>query len=127
MNKYLESQSKQLQQMLMEDIMNYNKCKEELFEYCYKNGYTSKMIKEKIIYYMNDYSPCFYGISKNNYKKIKRLVAYRIKEKKFIYLYSLILNNDNNPKTEINRYLGCLTIDERNTFMRDIITNHKSS
>ena len=76
---------------------------------------------------MNDYSPCLYGISKNNYKKIKRLVAYRIKEKKFIYLYSLILNNDNNPKTEINRYLGCLTIDERNTFMRYIIPNHKSS
>ncbi len=127
MNKYLESQSKQLQQMLMEDIMNYNKCKEELFEYCENNGYTHNMIKEQIIYYMNDYSPCLYGISKNNYKKIKRLVAYRIKEKKFIYLYSLILNNDNNPKTEINRYLGCLTIDERNTFMRDIILNHKSS
>ena len=127
MNEYLESQSKQLQQMLMEDIMNYNKCKEELFEYCENNGYTHNMIKEQIIYYMNDYSPCLYGISKNNYKKIKRLVAHRIKEKKFIYLYSLILNNDNNPKTEINRYLGCLTIDERNTFMRDIITNHKSS
>jgi len=117
----------QKQIILMEDIMNYNKCKEELFEYCENNGYTHNMIKEQIIYYMNDYSPCLYGISKNNYKKIKRLVAYRIKEKKFIYLYSLILNNDNNPKTEINRYLGCLTIDERNTFMRDIITNHKSS
>jgi hypothetical protein len=117
----------QKQIILMEDIMNYNKCKEELFEYCENNGYTHNMIKEQIIYYMNDYSPCLYGISKNNYKKIKRLVAYRIKEKKFIYLYSLILNNDNNPKTEINRYLGCLTIDERNTFMRDIIPNHKSS
>ena len=117
----------QKQIILMEDIMNYNKCKEELFEYCENNGYTHNMIKEQIIYYMNDYSPCLYGISKNNYKKIKRLVAYRIKEKKFIYLYSLILNNDNNPKTEINRYLGCLTIDERNTFMRDITLNHKSS
>ena len=117
----------QKQIILMEDIMNYNKCKEELFEYCENNGYTHNMIKEQIIYYMNDYSPCLYGISKNNYKKIKRLVAYRIKEKKFIYLYSLILNNDNNPKTEINRYLGCLTIDERNTFMRYIIPNHKSS
>jgi hypothetical protein len=52
-------------------------------------------------------------------------VAYKIKEKKYIYLYSLILNNDNNPKTEINRYLGCLTVDERNTFMRDIVANHK--
>ena len=62
-----------------------NKCKEELFEYCENNGYTHNMIKEQIIYYMNDYSPCLYGISKNNYKKIKRLVAYRIKEKKFIY------------------------------------------
>ena len=124
----LESREQlQKQIILMEDIMNYNKCKEELFEYCENNGYTHNMIKEQIIYYMNDYSPCLYGISKNNYKKIKRLVAYRIKEKKFIYLYSLILNNDNNPKTEINRYLGCLTIDERNTFMRDIITNHKSS
>ena len=124
----LESREQlQKQIILMEDIMNYDKCKEELFEYCENNGYTHNMIKEQIIYYMNDYSPCLYGISKNNYKKIKRLVAYRIKEKKFIYLYSLILNNDNNPKTEINRYLGCLTIDERNTFMRDIIPNHKSS
>ena len=122
----LESREQlQKQIILMEDIMNYNKCKEELFEYCENNGYTHNMIKEQIIYYMNDYSPCLYGISKNNYKKIKRLVAYRIKEKKFIYLYSLILNNDNNPKTEINRYLGCLTIDERNTFMRDIVANHK--
>ena len=107
--------------ILMDDIKNYKKCKEELFEYCYKNGYTSKMIKEKIIYYMNDYSPCFYGISKNNYKKIRRLMAYKIKEKKYIYLYSLILNNDNNPKTEINRYLGCLTVDERNIFLLDIV------
>ena len=118
MNKYLESQSKQ---MLMDDIKNYKKCKEELLDYCEKNGYTSKMIKEKIIYYMNDYSPCFYGISKNNYKKIRRLMAYKIKEKKYIYLYSLILNNDNNPKTEINRYLGCLTVDERNIFLLDIL------
>jgi len=109
----------------MEDIKNYKKCKEELSEYCEKRGFTDNIIKEQIIYYMNDYSPYIYGISKNNYNKIKRLVAYKIKEKKYIYLYSLILNNDNNPKTEINRYLGCLTVDERNTFMRDIVANHK--
>ena len=130
MNKYLESRSREQlekQIILMDDIKNYKKCKEELFEYCENNGYTHNMIKEQIIYYMNDYSPCLYGISKNNYKKIRRLMAYKIKEKKYIYLYSLILNNYNNPKTEINRYLGCLTIDERNTFMRDIIPNHKSS
>jgi hypothetical protein len=48
-------------------------------------------------------------------------MAYKIKEKKYIYLYSLILNNDNNPKTEINRYLGCLTVDERNIFLLDIL------
>ncbi len=54
----------QKQIILMEDIMNYNKCKEELFEYCENNGYTHNMIKEQIIYYMNDYSPCLYGISK---------------------------------------------------------------
>ena len=115
----------QKQIILMEDIKNYKKCKEELSEYCEKRGFTDNIIKEQIIYYMNDYSPYIYGISKNNYKKIKRLVAYKIKEKKYIYLYSLILNNDNNPKTEINRYLGCLTVDERNTFMIDIITNNK--
>jgi hypothetical protein len=115
----------QKQIILMEDIKNYKKCKEELSEYCEKRGFTDNIIKEQIIFYMNDYSPCIYGISKNNYKKIKRLVAFRIKEKKYIYLYSLILNNDNNPKTEINRYLGCLTVDERNTFMKYIIANNK--
>ena len=90
----------QKQIILMEDIKNYKKCKEELSEYCEKRGFTDNIIKEQIIYYMNDYSPYIYGISKNNYKKIKRLVAYKIKEKKYIYLYSLILNNDNNPKIE---------------------------
>lgn len=105
---------------LMEDIRNYRKSKDELYEYCEKNGYTHEKIKSAIIYYMNDYSPCLYGISKNNYKKIRRIVAYKIKEKKYIYLYSLILNYEGNPKTEINRYLGCLTADERNIFLRDI-------
>ena len=106
---------------LMEDIRNYRKCKDDLYEYCEKNGYTHEKIKSAIIYYMNDYSPCLYGISKNNYKKIRRIVAYKIKEKKYVYLYSLILNYDGNPKTEINRYLACLTADERNAFLRDIM------
>jgi len=124
--EYPESH-KQLQNkiILMEDIKNYKKCKEELFEYSKKHGFTNNIIKEKIIYYMNDYCPYIYGLSKNNYKKIKRLVAYKIKENKYIYLYSLIINNDNNPITEINRYLGCLTVDERNLFMKDIIEYHK--
>ena len=37
----------QLQQqiILMEDIKNYKKCKEELSEYCEKCGFTDNMIK----------------------------------------------------------------------------------
>jgi hypothetical protein len=107
--------------ILMEDIRNYKKSKDDLYEYCENNGYTHEKMKSAIIYYMNDYSPCLYGISKNNYKKIRRITAYKIKEKKYIYLYSLILNYDSNPKTEINRYLGCLTTDERNLFLHDIM------
>jgi len=76
--------------ILMEDIRNYKKSKDDLYEYCENNGYTHEKMKSAIIYYMNDYSPCLYGISKNNYK-------------------------------EINRYLGCLTTDERNLFLRDIM------
>jgi hypothetical protein len=108
-------------EILMEDIRNYKKSKDDLYEYCENNGYTHENMKSAIIYYMNDYSPCLYGISKNNYKKIRRIVAYKIKEKKYIYLYSLILNCEGNPKTEINRYLGCLTTDERNLFLHDIM------
>jgi len=58
---------------LMEDIRNYKKSKDDLYEYCETNGYTHEKMKSAIIYYMNDYSPCLYGISKNNYKKIRRI------------------------------------------------------
>ena len=74
---------------LMEDIRNYKKSKDDLYEYCETNGYTHEKMKSAIIYYMNDYSPCLYGISKNNYKKIRRIAAYKIKEKKYIYLCNL--------------------------------------
>ena len=106
---------------LLEDIRNYKKSKDDLYEYCNNNGYSYEKIKSDIIYYMNDYTPCLYGISKNNYAKIRRIAAYNIKEKKYIYLYSLIINYDGNPKSEINRFLACLTVDERNIFLHNIM------
>jgi len=45
---------------LMEDIRNYKKSKDDLYEYCENNGYTHEKMKSAIIYYMNDYSPCLY-------------------------------------------------------------------
>jgi len=95
---------------LLEDIRNYVDVKDKLL-----NIYNNKFeLKEDIQYFINDYCPVIYGISKISYKRLRRIKAFCLKEKKYIYLLSLILNNNDNCNSHINRYIGCLTIEERN-------------
>jgi hypothetical protein len=107
---------------LLEDIRNYESVKQELF-----NIHNNLIdIKENIQYFINDYCPVIYGISKIYYKRLRRIKAFCLKEKKYIYLLSLIINNNDNCNSQINRYIGCLTIEERNMLILYLNTKYNN-
>lgn len=110
--------------ILLEDIRNYAYIKQELQNI--HNDNISISVKEDILYFINDYCPFIYGISKISYKRVRRIFAFCIKEKKYISLLSLIINNNNNCNSQINRYIGCLTIEERNMLMQYLHTKYKT-
>jgi hypothetical protein len=105
--------------ILLEDIRNYSIVKKELLD-IYNNKFE---LKEDILYFMNDFCNVIYGVSKITHKRMRRMLAFIIKEKKYISLHSLIINNDNH-NSQVNRYIGCLNVDERNTLMQYIQTKH---
>jgi hypothetical protein len=108
--------------ILLEDIRNYTIIKQKL-----QDIYNNKPIelKEDILYFINDYCPIIYGISKITYKRVRRMKAFCIKEKKYISLLSLIINNDN-CNSQINRYIGCLTVDERDILLLYLLTKYNN-
>jgi hypothetical protein len=108
-----------MQTILLEDIRNYSIVKKELLD-TYNNKFE---LKEDILYFMNDFCPFIYGVSKISYKRMRRILAFIIKEKKYISLLSLLINNDNH-NSQINRYIGCLNVDERYTLIQYIQTKH---
>jgi len=105
---------------LLEDIQNYSNIKNELFKY-YDNIIN---LQEDILYYMNDYCPIIYGLSKSIIVKMKRNLAFTIKEKKYVSLYSLQINNDNYI-SKINRFLGLLNVKERFGLLQYIQEKYK--
>ena len=110
--------------ILLEDIRNYAYIIQELQNI--HNDDISISVKEDILYFINDYCPFIYGISKISYKRVRRILAFCVKEKKYISLLSLIINNNDNCNSQINRYIGCLTIEERNMLMQYLHTKYKT-
>ena len=110
-----------MQTILLEDIRNYSIVKKELLD-TYNNKFE---LKEDILYFMNDFCPFIYGVSKISYKRMRRILAFIIKEKKYISLLSLLINNDNH-NSQINRYIGCLTIEERNMLILYLNTKYNN-
>jgi len=109
-------------QTIFEDIRNYVNVKDKLLD-LYNNKF---QLKEDILYFINDYCPVIYGISKISYKRLRRIKAFCLKEKKYIYLLSLIINNNDNCNSHINRYIGCLTIEERDKLILYIHTKYNN-
>ncbi len=109
--------------ILLEDIRNYANIKQEL-QNLHKDNICVDL-KEEILYFINDYCPFIYGISKISYNRARRILAFCIKEKKYISLLSVIITNDQNSNNQINRYIGCLTIEERNILMQYLHTKYK--
>jgi hypothetical protein len=113
-----------MQSILLEDIRNYAYIKQELQNI--HNDNISISVKEDILYFINDYCPFIYGISKISYKRVRRILAFCVKEKKYISLLSLIINNNDNCNSQINRYIGCLTIEERNVLIQYLRNKYKT-
>jgi len=107
-----------MQTTLLEDICNYSIVKKELLD-----NYNKFELKEDILYFINDFCPFIYGISKISHIRMRRILAFIIKEKKYISLLSLLINNDNH-NSQINRYIGCLNVDERNKLLDYIQIKH---
>ena len=94
-------------QTIFEDIRNYVNVKDKLLD-LYNNKF---QLKEDILYFINDYCPVVYGISKIIYKRLRRIKAFCLKEKKYIYLLSLIINKNNNIMIKDKRPLIIKKID----------------
>ena len=77
-------------------LFNYSIVKKELLD-TYNNKFE---LKEDILYFMNDFCPFIYGVSKISYKRMRRILAFIIKEKKYISLLSLLINNDNHNSNQ---------------------------
>lgn len=124
LNKIIYKQNKEL----LDDIKNYKENKNIIFKkyndlgYIYNNDYTDDFniyskIENDLMSYYNDQYAYIDNSSINNIKKINRLLVSKYKKNIF---FNFHLNFKINIKSRINRYIGCLNIDERNNFISNI-------
>ena len=111
---------------LLDDIINYNETKKLLFELYHKHWIIERQsldpeedknwLINDIFAYANDYNATMYGYVDNFYNIFKRNICLQTNEKIYKYVYDL---EKKEVVTQINIFLGLLTMKERN----DIITN----
>jgi len=115
---------------LLNDIEDYNKSKENIFNKYYNMGYNDDIDSEFYINYKvendllgfyNDNYPLIDGITETNLEKLNRIssIKYKLNKNNTIVLYNLLLNNSINVNQRINILLGALTIDERKKFINE--------
>lgn len=132
LNKYLIYPQKK---ELLNDIENFKKFKDGIYSiykhlgYEYNDDYTDDyniyaVIDNDLMAFWNNDTAYIYGITDENYAKMFKLLAFKIKNEcdSTKALYNFHLNIDISPKTKINRYLAGLTIDERAKFV-EILKN----
>jgi len=115
---------------LLNDIEDYNKSKENIFNKYYNMGYNDDIDSEFYINYKvendllgfyNDNYPLIDGITETNLEKLNRIssIKYKLNKNNTIVLYNLLLNNSINVNQRINILLGALTIYERKKFINE--------
>jgi len=81
----------------------------------YNNNNIHSCIDNDLMRFFNDNINYFHEKTRINEIRMNRILAYRIKYK--LYNNKATFNFDRNtktcPKTHINRYIGCLNVDER--------------
>ena len=113
---------------LLNDIEDFNKSKEKVFNKYYKIGYDDDIDSEFYINYKvendllgfyNDNYPLIDGIKETNLEKLNRILSIKNKlnKNRNLVLYNMLLNNDMNVNQRINILLGALTINERQKFI----------
>lgn len=113
---------------LLDDIVSFKKHKDIIYNKYLLNGfeytddYTDDFniyskIENDLMSYYNDKYAYIDNSSINNIKKINRLLVSKYKKNIF---FNFHLNLKINIKSRINRYIGCLNIDERNNFIYNI-------
>lgn len=113
---------------LLNDIEDFNKSKEKVFNKYYKKGYDDNIdsefyvnykVENDLLGFYNDNYPLIDGIKETNLEKLNRILSIKNKLNKnhTLVLYNILLNNDMNVNQRINILLGALTINERQKFI----------
>jgi hypothetical protein len=113
---------------LLNDIEDFNKSKEKIFNKYYKIGYDDNIdsefyvnykVENDLLGFYNDNYPLIDGIKETNLEKLNRILSIKNKLNKnhTLVLYNMLLNNDMNVNQRINILLGALTIEERQKFI----------
>jgi len=130
LSKIRNSQNKEL----LNDIVSYKKQKDIIYKKYLENGfeYTDDYGDDFNIYgwiendlsgYYNNNIAYIDNITELNIDKLSRQYCYKIKSAikgKTNSIFNYHLNNKIDAKSKINRYIGNLTIDERNDFISKI-------
>lgn len=113
---------------LLNDIEDFNKSKEKVFDKYYKKGYDDDIdsefyvnykVENDLLGFYNDNYPLIDGIKETNLEKLNRILSIKNKLNKnhTLVLYNILLNNNVNVNQRINILLGALTIEERQKFI----------
>ena len=118
---------------LLEDIIDYKKSKDNIFNKYFNKGFDYDVNSEFFIYfqiendllrYFNDDYGTLYCITETNIEKLERILSIKKKmEKKSKALVATLIMNNNtiNVNMRINMLIGCLKINERKDFLKNFL------
>ena len=118
---------------LLNDIIDYKKSKELLFNRYEYNGYTYDInddmfyiyyqIDNDLIGYYNDYIALDKWVKIENIKKLERILSikYKFIKNKDKTLKNILFSNNLSTNSRINILLGGLTIAERKSFISTVV------
>jgi hypothetical protein len=131
LSKIRKSQNKDL----LEDITNFKKAKNEIFEKYENNNCNYDINSESFIYfkiesdlikYFNDDITTLYSITETNVEKLERILSIKLKMKKNKALIAtkMMIDNKISVNKRINMLIGALTIKERQNFINKLNTHY---
>lgn len=118
---------------LLEDIIDYKKSKDNIFNEYFNKGFDYDVNSEFYIYfqiendllrYFNNDRGTMYCITETNIEKLERILSIKKKmeiKSKALVATQIMNNNRINVNMRINMLIGCLKINERKDFLKNFI------
>lgn len=118
---------------LLEDIIDYKKSKDNIFNEYFNKGFDYDVNSEFYIYfqiendllrYFNDDHGTMYCITETNIEKLERILSIKKKmeiKSKALVATQIMNNNRINVNMRINMLIGCLKINERKDFLKNFL------